>query len=506
MRRIFSLTALACLLLAGCDDFLDIKPKDIFIPRTLQHYEGMLDNTHIINLGDMNIDYITDDAYMPETPPDFQGPGSFNMYAGVNNRWPWSAKMYIFDPLPYSEADTDLAWSEGHNRLFYYNTVVNNVLEAVEGTEQERRAVWAEALVQRVVEHFTLVNIYAMHYDPATADDEPGIPIVDEADISAKFERSTVAQTYKHMLDDLEKARGYLPDTPSPNTFRASKAAGYAMTAKVYFTMADYENALIWVEQALARYSTLMDLNGHDTKTGWMMGPTGPHIPGAPVEWSTLPRGVDNPESILNRHFLQPFGLGGATPSVCPTPELQALYDQQSDMRWWLWYVDSWPPMPSPTFPSLFGVRVFLRGDYYNNCLGTPEMYLIRAECYARKGELGKALADMNELRRHRLRPEGFEALAPADFGNDAERVLRFVLEERRRELAFTGNRHIDLKRLNKEPRFAKTVVHTVGGVEYRLEPNSRFYLRELWPAATKFNPQWKLNFPELPAQPPSAE
>ena len=511
MKKIHIILASAfCLFAAGCDDFLDEKPKELFIPYTIQHYEGMLNNRHIVALGDMNIDYLTDDASLPEPPEGFQGPPAFNLYTAIGTQTLTARgqNIYKFDPVPYSEGDSEMAWSESHNRLFYYNTVANNILDVKEGTEQQRRSIWAEALLQRAVEHFYLVNLYAMHYDPATADEELGIPIVNKADISAKFERSTVAQTYAHILRDLENARTYLPEKPVANNFRASQAAGFAMTAKVYFTMADYENALIWVEQALAKNSALLDMNNHDTATGWAFGSEAvAHVPGTPVEWSTMPRGIDNPETILNRHNLQPFGLGGSGARVCASPELQALYDQQNDMRWYLWYIDSWPPAgPMMTFMTLYGVRLFLRGDYYNICLGTPEMYLIRAECYARKGELGKALADVNELRRHRLRPEGFEELTPADFGNDNERVLRFVLEERRRELAFTGNRHVDLKRLNKEPRFAKTVIHTVADTEYKLEPNSRYYVRELWPGTTKFNPQWPLNFPELAGQTPSTE
>lgn len=512
MKRIFSLTVLSCLLLAGCDDFLDIRPKDIYIPRTLQHYDGMLNARSVVNLGDYLTDYLTDDAYLPETPEGTPGP-SMNLYTSVGSMT-GAHKIYSFDPIPYTEGDTDLAWSNACDRLFYFNTVINNVLDAEEGSEADRRAVWAEALVQRAVEHFTLVNIYAMHYDPATAADEPGIPIIDQGDISAKYNRSTVAQTYAHILDDLEKARQYLPSIPKSNNFRAGQAAGFAMTAKVYFTMADYDNALTWVEQALAKHSALLDMNGYDmkpdgAKDGWAFGPNGPRVTKRPDEWSTMPRGVDNPEVILNRHNLRPFGLGK---DVCPSPELQALFGKnidnpENDMRWQLWYADGFPPYgPQFTFTLVHGVRIFLRGEWFNNCLGVPEMLLIRAECYARKGEMGKALADMNELRRHRLTPASFVELTPADFGNDSEQVLRFVLEERRRELAFTGNRHIDLQRLNKEARFAKTVVHTAAGEEYRLEPGSRYYMRELWPATTRFNPHWPLNFPERANQTPPEE
>ena len=494
MRKIYCLFALACFALAGCDKFLDIKPKDIFIPRTLEHYDAMLDNRHVILHSDMYIDLMTDDAYLPELDlSTWQGPAKFNLFLSHKLD---AQRIYKFDPKPFSEADTDYSWSETHNRLFYFNTVINNVLEAQEGSEAERRRVWAEALLQRAIEHFHLVNLYAMHYDPATAADTPGIPITTEADINAKFKRSTVEETYKHIIKDIEDALPYLPEKPAPTKYRASHPAGLAMMAKVYFTMGDYATALTWVEQALAKQNTLIDFNDHKNKLGWVFGPGGAHVPNSPVGWTDIPDGKNHPESILNRTFLRPFGLGQ---DVCPSPELQALFDRDNDMRWYFWYADGWPPFnPTTTFMSVHGVRLHLRGEYFNNCLTTPEMYLIRAECYARGNQPAKALADINHLRKHRLRPEGYTELTTADFGNDAERILRFVLEERRRELAFTGNRHIDLKRLNKEPRFAKTITHTADGVTYTLEPNSKYYVRELWSAATNFNPNWELNFPEL--------
>lgn len=494
MKKIFNLSIAACLLLGSCDNFLDIKPKDIFIPRTLEHYEGMLNNRNVILHSDMYIDLLTDDAYLPEVDlATWQGPAKYNLYTSQNLA---AQKIYKFDPKPFSEADLDYSWSETHNRLFYFNTVIDNVLDAEEGTEEQRRSVWAEAKLQRAVDHFHLVNLYAEHYDPQTAATTPGIPIVTLADISAKFSRSTVQQTYDHIIQDIEDALPYLPDKPVLTKYRASHPAGLAMMAKVYFTMGDYETALTWVDKALAEQSELVDMNEHSVPAGFIFGPTGPHVPTTPVGWTDLPDGKVSPESILNRTFLRPFGLGQ---DVCPSPELQDLFDQANDLRWYFWYADSWPPFsPTTTFVTVHGVRIHLRGEYFNNCLTTPEMYLIRAECYARDNQGAKALADVNELRRHRLRPEGFTELTVDDFGGDAERILRFVLEERRRELAFTGNRHIDLKRLNKEPRFAKTVTHTVEGRAYTLEPNSRFYLRELWPAATNFNPDWELNFPEL--------
>ncbi len=52
------------------------------------------------------------------------------------------------------------------------------------------------------------------------------------------------------------------------------------------------------------------------------------------------------------------------------------------------------------------------------------------------------------------------------------------ILEERRKELPFTGQlRWEDLRRLNKDQRFAKILVRTIAGNEYQLLPNSKRYV-----------------------------
>jgi hypothetical protein len=165
-----------------------------------------------------------------------------------------------------------------------------------------------------------------------------------------------------------------------------------------------------------------------------------------------------------------------------------------NDQRWVLYYANGWPPAPPFNYWNMYQVKIFLRGDFYNNAVGMGEVYLNAAEAKARLNDLGGALTLINELRKNRLTPASYVAKTTADFGNNAEQVLRFVLEERRRELAFMNMRHIDLKRLNKEARFQKTIVHKAEGVEYQLLPGSDKYQRQIWPAATAFNPDWQKN------------
>jgi len=476
MKSKYLLITLVLFSLAGCKKFLDIVPKDKFIPTTVEEYENMLNFATVTYFGDYFQDLISDDAFLPEGEPG-------NLYTKQKLS---SRKIYTFDKNAFSEADNDVIWSEGYKRIFYFNTVINNIMAATGSNEANKRSIRAEALLGRALEHLLLVNIYAQHYDAATAAAEPGVPLVLVADISAKHRRNTVQEVYSQILADTEEAIKDLPLNNKLTRFRARKAAGYALLSRVHLFMGNYDLALKNADETLALYSTLADMNTYKVT---VPGPF-PYVPGTPVGWTDVPDGQRHPESLVARHFLRPFGLGM---DVCASPELTALFTND-DKRWTLYYANGWPPAPPFDYMTRYQVKIYLRGDYFNNALNTPEVYLTRAECKARANDLSGALEDVNALRINRINPTVYRASTAADFNNDPERVLRFVLEERRRELAFTGMRHIDLKRLNKEARFRKTVKHSAEGREYLLEPNSPNYLRQIWPAASVQNPDWTLN------------
>lgn len=467
---------IAIIVLSGCDKFLDITPKDKFIPVTVTDFENMLNSGTLLNFGDQYWDLLSDDAYLPEGEPG-------NLYTKQQT---YGRLIYKFNSSPYDQGDNDFLWSEGYKRLFYYNSVINNIMEATEGTDANRKSVRAEAYLGRAMEHLQLVNTYAHHYDAATAATTPGIPIAVIADINAKFVRNSVKEVYEQILKDANAAVADLPLRNKLTKFRASKAGGYALLARVYLFMGDYANAKKNADLALSLQSALKNMNEFNVI---IPGPF-PNVPGAPLGWTNIPDCQLHPETIVARHFLRPFGLGM---DVCASPELTALFTND-DKRWTLYYADGWPPAPPFNYMNRYQVKIFLRGDYYSNYLNVPEMYLVRAECLAREGKKTEALADVNKLRLNRITPAAYVAFTAADFGNDDERVLRFVLEERRREMAFTGMRVIDLKRLNKETRFRKTITHVAEGKTYELLPGSDKYLRQLWPNATVFNPDWPLN------------
>ena len=115
--------------------------------------------------------------------------------------------------------------------------------------------------------------------------------------------------------------------------------------------------------------------------------------------------------------------------------------------------------------------------------MSTPEIYLIAAECEARVGDVGRAMALVNKLRDNRIKNN------TALTATDKDDALKKVLEERRRELAMSGMvRYIDLKRLNQEVRFTKSVTHITGDGTFRLEPNSPLYVLPIPAKVMRFN------------------
>ena len=117
--------------------------------------------------------------------------------------------------------------------------------------------------------------------------------------------------------------------------------------------------------------------------------------------------------------------------------------------------------------------------------VNTSELYLIAAECAARAGDKATALERLNALRDNRI-----EGNTPLDAA-DADEALRLVLDERRRELVFIDYlRLADLKRLNREPAFARTITRTMmsTGETFELQPNSPKYVLPIPASVMRFN------------------
>ena len=456
MKKVTTILAICVVvMLTGCNDFLDIKPKGEKIPKTVTDYETLLNYESVQKVSDTYPTYLTDDVYLPDVAQGTATPGLNSVEQSILN-------LYLFKKDVFGEAQDDGFWFASYNRIYYYNTVIDNIMNAEGPSEQQKHSIQAEALISRALEYLYLVNGYAKHYDVRTAETDPGVPLILDEDISKKdLVRASVKDVYAQIQSDLQAALPNLPVQPKGNAFRASKAAGYGILAKMYLYMGNYTEALKAANEVLAINNSLLDLKKYAVvKVQSSIGRT------------NVPQDIDNPENIYIKFAPYVYGLSS---KVFGSDELISLFSED-DMRLQIYFTKNFRNIPTDKYVW----APYLRA---NLAVSSPEIYLIAAECEAREGSVERAMALINKLRDNRIK-NNTDVVA-----TDRNDALKKVLEERRRELAMSGMvRYIDLKRLNQESQFAKTVTHVTGEGTFSLEPNSPLYVLPIPAKVMRFN------------------
>lgn len=456
MKNVTTILAICVVvMLTGCNDYLDIKPKGEKIPTTVSDYETLLNYESVQKVSDTYPAYLTDDVFLPDVAEGTATPGLNSVDQSIRN-------LYLFKKEVFGDAQDDGFWFASYNRIYYYNTVIDNIMNADGSDEQQKLSIRAEALISRALEYLYLVNGYAKYYDVRTAESDPGVPLILDEDISKKnLVRASVKDVYAQIQSDLQTALPNLPMQAKGNAFRASKAAGYGVLAKMYLYMGNYAKALKAANAVLEMNNSLLDLKKYAVvKAQSSIGRT------------NVPQDIDNPENIYIKFAPYVYGLSS---KVFGSDELISLFSED-DMRLQVYFTKNFRNIPTDKYVW----APYLRA---NLAVSSPEIYLIAAECEAREGSIERAIALINKLRDNRIK-NNTDIVA-----TDRNDALQKVLEERRRELAMSGMvRYIDLKRLNQESQFAKTVTHVTGEGTFSLEPNSPLYVLPIPAKVMRFN------------------
>lgn len=416
---------------AGCSDFLDVKPnKKLVVPQTLSDLQALLDDYNNI-IADPTSGEISADNYYLDLR-DWQS----IFFQEDKQLYIWSKEGVI---APRSSPE----WSRPYRNVYSANIVLDN-LEEIKGDNLEMwNDVKGQALFLRARGFLAAVLLFAKPYNEETGLVDLGIPLRLSSDFNIISHRPSLHQTYRQIISDLEQAVSLLPMEPK-SVYRASKPAAHALLARTYLYMGDYANCLIHADSCLNLKNELLDYNDLD-----------PAIPFAIPELN---------KEILYMSIISALPLTNSVAKVDTT-----LYDsyQSGDLRREVFFRS-----------NIDGSHAF-RGSYYpsNNTffsgLAVDEVYLMRAECYARSGEINKAVENLNTLLSHRWDRAKFTPINALDEAG----VLNLILEERRKELLFRGLRWPDIKRLNLEG-YNIALKRLLGEEEHILLPNDpRFIL-----------------------------
>lgn len=370
-----------------------------------------------------------------------------NAYAGTTG-----AEVVPVETNALDASNPDIArdWDRYLEDIAKANVVISNIDLVPDESflESERRQWKAEALIFRSMMIFDLAHWFGNI--PLNLSEAPDITAANIEEVYPIYFPMPVTQdsAYKRVGEDLLAA---IPDAPSLNPgdkTRLSKTVAYALLAKLYAELREWDKVVEYCDLVFADGISLepnfADLWGYDEDKGD----------------AVLRNSV---ESILEMQYYTGSGswvtwmygrnLANYDESftwakwITPSRDLIAAFDKEGDAirrdQTIVYYDCSWSNYyPATHYPFMYKCR-----SAYNSIikLRGADIQLLKAEALAHKGDLAGAANLTNEIRARVNLP----ALESAKTSSE-EAMLNSILNERRLELALEGQRLFDLVRFGK--------------------------------------------------------
>ncbi len=331
----------------------------------------------------------------------------------------------LFNNYTYNVTDGDVAglWNASYSVILRANNIINSTVAANANVNQYK----GEAYAIRALAYYNLVRFFGTPYtqDPTAL----GVPLVTTYNADLKPGRAKVSEVYALINADLTQA--YTLMTKFTNSSQFSKYAAKALQAKVYNTMGDKTNAK----------TAALDVI---TNSGFTAVTAAAHA----GYWAGVSYRTDKVETLFELSFdavannafdalayiyLQSGNYGDM---LC-SDDLYATF-AANDARKALYATGTRGGLAS-VFVNKYSS---FSGDHSDTkVIRMSEMYLIAAEASYPANE-ADAIKYVNEVTSRR----GAAAIA-----STGAALLEDIITERRKELAFEGERYHDLQRLKRD-------------------------------------------------------
>lgn len=423
-------TGLLCgaLLLAGCDDELELQPE-----QTLSAESAFADELtaqgSLIGVYSKAQDLEVFGS-MPQVIADYQSDnvnfvGSFPTLQEIND----------YSTLSDNGSIAGI-WRDNYETILTANAVIDNVPEVDDPgfTAEEKAQFVAEAKFMRALVNFQMVNLFADPIQVGGAGN-PGIPLVTEpfeGDVALPA-RATVGEVHALIQEDLQEGITALPDN---NVGRATSGAAQALLSRLHLYRGEYQQAADLARAVIdgGVYMLAPNYSFYSQNT-------------AEEIFSLQNSATDNGRTGSGgwASYYSPAESGGRGDAPFSQDLIDAYAEEPGDLRFS--NLIEYSPDSSAIFTSKFL-------DATTNADNVPiirvtEMYLNLAEALAELNGINQESVDLiNELRTR----AGLTPWTIGQFGSQEE-FIDAILVERRKELAFEGHRRMDLLRKGKPLR-----------------------------------------------------
>jgi phosphatidylserine decarboxylase len=329
-----------------------------------------------------------------------------------------------FNLYNYLVTDGDVAglWNASYSVILRANNIINSPIADNANIQQIK----GEAYAIRALAYFNLVRYFGSPYtlDPSKL----GVPIITTYQADLKPERAKIADVYTLINKDLTQAFTLM--TKFTNSSQFSKYSAKALQAKVYLTMGDKTNAKAAALDVITNSGfTAISSAAH---TGYWAGVAPRTDKVETLLEISFDAVANNAFDALPYIYLQSGNYGDM---LCSS-ELYDLFET-ADIRKSLYATGTRGGLAS-VFVNKYGS---FTGDHSDTkVIRMSEMYLIAAEA-SYPSNTADALKYVNEVTSRR----GATAIA-----SDGQALLEDIITERRKELAFEGERYLDMQRLQR--------------------------------------------------------
>ncbi|AMP99817.1 hypothetical protein AY601_2943 [Pedobacter cryoconitis] len=412
-------------------DFLEIKPdQKLLIPTTLADMQALLDNDNVINTG-IGLHAISADDYelSYQTLISFDSPAERNSYT-------WNSDIF--------EGEPSFDWNLAYRQVFYANVVLDGLkkIENNNTNRSEYNIIRGSALFVRAFAFYELAQQFAQPYNEVDASNTLGIPLKLSSDVNERPGRGNLHGCYQKIIADLNEAFNLVPLKQAILT-RPGKIAVKALLARIYNSIGNHKQSLEASDYCIKQSPELMDFN--------TLIPTRPR----PI--------ASNNVEIIHKRFMEGYSFVFSL-SLNVNPEIIKSY-HVDDLR-------------SLIFLRDYGNgNITFKGTYTNTAylfsgLATDEMYLIRAESKAWENDLNGSMDDLNLLLKTRWKAGKYISYT----ASTQKQALEIIFMERRKELISRGTRWTDLRKLNQNSLYAKTLVRQLNNQTIIILPQSLKY------------------------------